>query len=183
MLQISQLSFFESSTVIKYNQTGAINDPLCQTHSIAIVFTWNLFYSLDFEKCTNNMCEINDHYWPWLWVGRVDQELKKYSKSAHLDCATTFQLFPFSHGILTTHHSYLLFFLSRPLPNFSHSLHILWKDVCERIFTWWILLFIFFVKCQTYFALDPVSSNFHIKKAMKQNIFFACHPQSNNEII
>ena len=26
---------------------------------------------------TDNMCENNDPYWPWLWAGRVDQY--KYS--------------------------------------------------------------------------------------------------------
>ena len=26
---------------------------------------------------TDNMCENNDHYRPWLWVGWVDQQMKK----------------------------------------------------------------------------------------------------------
>ena len=41
---------------------------------VSIVFTWNLFVLLDFEKWrTDSMCENNDHYQPWLWGGRVDQ--------------------------------------------------------------------------------------------------------------
>ena len=36
-----------------------------------IAFAWNLFC---FEKVrTDDMCKNNDHYWPWLWVGLVDQ--------------------------------------------------------------------------------------------------------------
>ena len=40
---------------------------------VNIVFTCFIF--LDFEKWqqTDNMCENNDHYRPWMWVGRVDQ--------------------------------------------------------------------------------------------------------------
>ena len=42
------------------------------------VFTWNLFCFARFWKVgtdvrTDYMCENDDHYRPWLWVGRVDQ--------------------------------------------------------------------------------------------------------------
>ena len=45
-----------------------------------IIFAWICFVLLDFEKYvrtdgrTDNMCENNDHYWPWLWAGQVDQK-------------------------------------------------------------------------------------------------------------
>ena len=43
---------------------------------VNIVFTLICFVSLDFEEYgrTDNMCENNYHYRPWLWVGRVNQE-------------------------------------------------------------------------------------------------------------
>ena len=42
-----------------------------------IVFTWNLFCFDIFSKVgmyirMNNMCENNDQYWPWLWLGLMD---------------------------------------------------------------------------------------------------------------
>ena len=45
---------------------------------VNIVFAWNLFCYARFWKVgtdgrTDNMCENNDHYHPWLWVGQVDQ--------------------------------------------------------------------------------------------------------------
>ena len=44
---------------------------------VNIVFAWNLFCLLDFEKWgqTDNKCENKDHYRLWQWVGRVDQKL------------------------------------------------------------------------------------------------------------
>ena len=44
-----------------------------------IVFAWNLFcfariWKVGMEVRTDNMCENNDHYRPWLWVGLVDQK-------------------------------------------------------------------------------------------------------------
>ena len=36
-----------------------------------VVFTWNCFGFLDFDG--RMTFENNDHYWLWLWVGRVDQ--------------------------------------------------------------------------------------------------------------
>ena len=63
-------------------KTGVINDPLCQTHSLAssehcfclkFVLFWKVGTGVQTYGRTNNMCENNDPYRPWLWVGRVDQ--------------------------------------------------------------------------------------------------------------
>ena len=56
---------------------GVINDPLGQTHSHASSeHCFQLFCFFRFEKWgrTDNMCDNNDPYRPWLWVGRVDQQ-------------------------------------------------------------------------------------------------------------
>ena len=57
------------------NKTSVTYDPLGQTHSLAS----NFVTLLDFEKWRmyerTDMCENNDPYRPWLWVGRVDQYL------------------------------------------------------------------------------------------------------------
>ena len=52
---------YKSKENIEY-ETGDINNPLGQTHSLP---------SMDVR--TDNMCENNDPYRPCLWVGRVDQ--------------------------------------------------------------------------------------------------------------
>ena len=49
--------------------------------AVNIVFAWNLFCFARFWEVetylrTDNMCKNNDHYRPWLWVGRVDQKIK-----------------------------------------------------------------------------------------------------------
>ena len=62
-----------------FNKTGVINDLLGQTHSLASSeHCFLLFCFSRFEKWgrTDNMCENNDPYRPWLWVGRVDQFMK-----------------------------------------------------------------------------------------------------------
>ena len=46
---------------------------------VNIVFTWQLFGYARFWAVrtyvrTDNLCENNDHYRPWLWVGRVVQK-------------------------------------------------------------------------------------------------------------
>ena len=51
--------------------------PTVPPETIAIL-TLNLFYLRDFEKCgrTDTTCENSDNnYRPWLWVGRVDQNI------------------------------------------------------------------------------------------------------------
>ena len=63
----------------KPNKTGVINDPLGQTHSHASSEQCFLLICFSrFEKWgrTDNMCEYNDPYRPWLWVGRVDQKFQ-----------------------------------------------------------------------------------------------------------
>ena len=81
---ISRLYFFEGNdncciykiSKIKNNKIGVINDPLGQTHSHASrEHCFLLFCFSRFEKWgrTDNMCENNDPYRSWLWVGRVDQ--------------------------------------------------------------------------------------------------------------
>ena len=65
---------------------------------VRIVFFWNMFcFARFFGKWghvrTDNMCENNDHYRPWLWVGRVDQFCNHAtnchrSKSNHI-CASS----------------------------------------------------------------------------------------------
>ena len=58
---------------------GVISDPLGQTNSLAssehCFHLKFVLFLLDFVKCwrMDNMCENNDNYRPWLWVGRVDQ--------------------------------------------------------------------------------------------------------------
>ena len=59
------------------NKTGVINDPLGQTHSLASsehCFLLFCFARSEKRGWTDNMCENNDPYRPWLWVGRVDQK-------------------------------------------------------------------------------------------------------------
>ena len=55
-------------------KTGVIHDAFGQTygkdhyfHMKIVVFCeiWNMG--------TDDMCENSDHYWPWLWIGLVDQ--------------------------------------------------------------------------------------------------------------
>ena len=66
-------------------KTGVINDPLSQTHSHDSSEHYFLLFCLSrLEKWghtygrTDNMCENNDPYRPWLWVGRVDQFYDAY---------------------------------------------------------------------------------------------------------
>ena len=71
-------------TKLEQTNTSVINDPLSQTHSFASrKHCFCLKFVLFCEKWgrtdrwtdvrTDNMCENNDHYWPWVWVGIVDQ--------------------------------------------------------------------------------------------------------------
>ena len=65
----------------KVQDRCVINDPLGQpTVSPVATIVFCCFVLLDL-KSTDNMCENNDHYRPWLWVGRVDQNLNL--KSCH----------------------------------------------------------------------------------------------------
>ena len=66
----------------KKNKTGVINDPLGQTHTVSpvanIVFCCFVLPDLKSadgrtDERTDNICENNDYYRPWLWVRRVDQ--------------------------------------------------------------------------------------------------------------
>ena len=43
-------------------------DPLV----VNIIFMWSLFCFASFWKVV--LVKSNDHYWPWLWVGREDQQ-------------------------------------------------------------------------------------------------------------
>ena len=77
-----------SSNEKKY-KTGVINDPLGQTHNLAstlfsleICFCFAIFWKVGTDGRTDNMCEYNDHYWPWLWVGRVDQKYKNMKRKS-----------------------------------------------------------------------------------------------------
>ena len=80
ILRKEELLFFLTTNVkvrnvkLSLNKTGVINDPLGQTHNHANsehCFHFVLFcYIL---KSGDDMCENNDPYRPWLWVGRVDQ--------------------------------------------------------------------------------------------------------------
>ena len=45
--------------------------PLAITSLAWKLFCFERFWKVDGR--TDNTCENNDHYWPWLWVGRVDQ--------------------------------------------------------------------------------------------------------------
>ena len=67
---------YSHNSQMKGNKTGVINDPLGQTLCLASsehCFSLCLVL-LDFEKWWRmNMCENNEPYRPWLWVGRVDQ--------------------------------------------------------------------------------------------------------------
>ena len=59
----------------KHDKTGVFNDPLLQTHSTPvanIVFCGFFSRFVRTDGTTDNMCENNDPYRPWLWVGRVD---------------------------------------------------------------------------------------------------------------
>ena len=79
VLSFPTFKHFENKT----NKTGVINDPLGQTHSHASSeHCFLLFCFSRFEKWgwmdvqTYNMCENNDPYRPWLWIGRVDQNCR-----------------------------------------------------------------------------------------------------------
>ena len=83
-LQLSEvLDFFLTKNSAKKNdKTGVIDDPLGQTHSFASrenLFSLEICYFVLFWKVgtdiwTDDMCENNDHYRPWLWAGLVDQQ-------------------------------------------------------------------------------------------------------------
>ena len=74
---------------LKINKTGVINDPLGQTHSHASsehCFLFSVFVDLKSGDVrtygrTDNMCENNYPYRPWLWVGRVDQQDRSHQWS------------------------------------------------------------------------------------------------------
>ena len=77
------MTTYSALALVGQQDRCVINYPLCQTHSLAcnkhcLVFTWNLFCFARFRKVgtdvrTDNMCESNDQYLSWLWVGLVDQ--------------------------------------------------------------------------------------------------------------
>ena len=81
-VETKQFLFSGNSLESKNNKTaGVINDPLGQTHSLAS--SENCFLLFCFVRCekwgrTDNMCENNDPYRPWLWIGRVDQYHNKF---------------------------------------------------------------------------------------------------------
>ena len=61
------------------NMTGVIHDPLGQTHSLASREHWFrlkfvLFWKVGKDVRPDDMFKNNDHYRPWLWVCRVDQQ-------------------------------------------------------------------------------------------------------------
>ena len=72
---------------VSIHNTCVIGDPSTRptvTAVAIIICTWNLFCfvceiwksadgRMDREVLTDNMCENNDHFGPWLWVGQVDQ--------------------------------------------------------------------------------------------------------------
>ena len=56
--------------------------------AVNIVFAWNLFCFARFWKVetnvrTDNLCENNDHYRQWLWVGLVDQKRWSFCLLSH----------------------------------------------------------------------------------------------------
>ena len=83
---------------------GVIDDPLGQTHSLNssdhgfrlkfVLFCWILKSG---DGRTDNMCENNYHYRPWLWFGRVDQKglLTLGTEKVTLLCSR-FQIFHFA---------------------------------------------------------------------------------------
>ena len=38
------------------------------------LFCFARFWNVETDMRTDDMCKNNDPYWPWLWVGRVDQQ-------------------------------------------------------------------------------------------------------------
>ena len=80
----SRATFNQCLSKNNIDKTGVINDPLGQTHSLAISehcfrLTFDLFWKVGTDGRTDGrtdgMCKNNDHYRPWLWVGRVDQKI------------------------------------------------------------------------------------------------------------
>ena len=61
-----------------------INDPLGQNHSLAsrehyihfVLSCFARFWKVGTDG-RMDMCENNDPYRPWLWVGRVDQKISR----------------------------------------------------------------------------------------------------------
>ena len=65
------------ATAAARNNNNKTYDPLGQTHSLAsrdhgFHFVW--FASFKKWRRSDDTCENNDPYRPWLWVGRLDQQ-------------------------------------------------------------------------------------------------------------
>ena len=84
-----ECSFWQSCSCEKNvqdscHQWSTWPDPQFRSPVVNIVFTWNLscfarFWKVETDGRTDKMYENNDHYRPWLWVGRVD-ELGNFSR-------------------------------------------------------------------------------------------------------
>ena len=93
-------TIFEATMFI--GNGGVIIDPIGQTHSHAssehcfLLFCFSRFEKLYFPRRTDvrtdDICENNDPYRPWLWVGRVHQYYNPYHWLCNYDIFLHFSL-------------------------------------------------------------------------------------------